>query len=39
MVVDKDEKIVIGDAGIEFEIEKIYGKIKKGYNLILRVTP
>ncbi|OYT41349.1 MAG: hypothetical protein B6U78_03075 [Candidatus Aenigmarchaeota archaeon ex4484_224] len=30
----------IGDCGIELEIEKAYGKIKrKGFQLILRVSP
>lgn len=39
VIIDNDEKMVIGDGGIEFEVEKIYGKIEEGYNLILRVTP
>jgi len=39
VVIDDKRKVVVGDAGIEFEIAKIYGKIEKGYNLILRVTP
>ena len=39
VIIDNNKKMVIGDGGIEFEVEKIYGKIEEGYNLILRVTP
>jgi len=39
VVKEKNKSVVVGDCGIEFEIEKIYGSIEDGYNLILSVIP